>query len=599
MNVNPILTHMATPFIVSLHRFLVDDHPQQHSDVRALAAILGVELEAAPQATVPQATAPQAAAPPPPSQSPTEPAAATSSAEAVERVQLTVSALPSGRPMAPSTAPAARDHEMGIATLAGLQLDDGPTPCTIVEQATDEVEVFNQPAVAYADSRGPAKNENNKRKRASNPALVVHENRDAAVAAAASLVAEDVPSAGTTVLSYAGPTRQHAGAKRVQQAFASGQQGGGTLLIHTQSITDKKTKKQRLDKLELPSGCLLSHVLKMQWTYNGATAIKNYKQVMSRLKNICKHVTGQASCTSLSWLDDEEAVMRFFRDVLPTPASPAGKSNSYDSLGKWADALRRLYVFYHGDFGAKQAQLMRYQGVHDNFCELHEGEKGKATEAEVLNTPSVAQIDQLLEAATGQTRVLLLHAKQFIGRNMNYICQLLQRTTEPDGTTELWRYDEEGLDELTQLDEDLEVHADGYPLESNAIIRTTAADGTHSYEYFQSAYKTSKIFGRKVGACTAELGAAITAMGFEGRQSLFQRANGDPVCDDSHVRELCKSVFTPLGMTDVTPTLLRRAMCNSPKHRAAFSLLIDTAAVMNHSLGMHCGGRYTGKGLAT
>lgn len=508
MNASPFLKHMTTPFILNLHRFLVHDHPQHHADVCALAAILGVPLDEVYREGPPPTTLP----PPPTPELP---------------------------------------------------------PQTIPLTIAPEVEVVGVSGGSPIDTTSPPHSPQEKKPSAS--AVMVYAHHEAAKAAAVAPVAENVPSFGTTAKVYAGPTRQHAEAQRVQQEFESGQRGG----------------------------CMLSDVLKMQWTYNGTSAAKNYKQVLGRLQAICKYVTGQASCTSLRWLDDEDAILRFFRDVLPTTASPTGKANNYESLSKWADALRRLYVFYHADFGAKQAQLMRFQGLHDNFCELQDTVRGKATEHEMANTPTVAQIDQLISTETGQNRVFLLHAKQFIGRNMNYICDVLQRATDAEGT-ELWRWDEAGnVHELTQLDDDFGMHEDGYPMEGNALIRTTAADGTHSFEYFQSAYKTSKTFGRKVGGCSQELGEAITAMGFEGRQSLFQRANGDPVSDDSHVRELCKAIFAPLGMTDVTPTLLRRAMCNSPEHRAAFSLLIDTAAVMNHSLGMHCGGRYTGKGIVT
>ena len=314
--------------------------------------------------------------------------------------------------------------------------------------------------------------------------------------------------------------------------------------------------------------------------------VKNHKALNRNMATLCTHVTGSPTCRDLTWLDEEEKIVAWF----------AACKNKAGSKRTYSDALVCLYLSYEDADGARQA---RYFALHRGNCcgAIADQLSGEASEAQIANTPTLAEIDDAFEKADLQGRALIALARTFQGRNQNYCLRLLTRING------------DMISSVTGAIPAEELHADGYPLDCNAYIFNM--DGGPD-QYFQGKFKTVETVGRKVGDVPVETALAVKAWVtsdlHEGAADsastgfLFLDTKGKPVrcgvdAPSDTVAGLCKRIFQATVQKAVTPGLLRRAFGNSPAHRASFAMLASTADVQNHTVAQQTtSGNYTGKG---
>jgi hypothetical protein len=570
MNASPNLKHMSTPFIQNLHRFLIND--PQHADVCALASILGVSLDDVPQG---------------------EPAAATSSVEAVESVKLVVSPLPPGHPIVPSTASAARDHDMGIATLdhemgidtlAGLQLADGPT----LEHDVEVTKTANKSKAAYADSAYTPAAEDWLKLEFGAPAnvVVVHASqtayedskkrkREAAVAAGTGLSGEPV----NTIERRPGTEQAHLDAKRVQEEFAGGHTDGRCLFA--EALAMQTDHEGRLAKAEQADAALTAEGKSIKNATKAFNLKNNHQKMINRVKAFYKAVTGKeaSECKDFTWLDEEANIVEYLE-------ARRIEGKSYGTLAKNAEDVQRLYVFYAAYTGGDSFRWERYKQNSAIFKDLDTQSRNKLSQEDKANLPTYEQVIGKIQSCTGEHKVQLCLYQQFICRTQNYIIHCFNR----DKNGQLWHWPNAGDPDAVEYAG--EVLADGFPSQTNAMVRNTI-DGQNAYRYSQCVYKESERYGRKIARCNQRLTEALDQLGLDGRQSLLTRADGK-AADENRIRDMLKETFKPDGIAP-TPRLLRTAFALSPEQRESASVINGGAFAMNHSTPMHLSGSYCAK----
>ena len=199
--------------------------------------------------------------------------------------------------------------------------------------------------------------------------------------------------------------------------------------------------------------------------------------------------------------------------------------------------------------------------------ELEAAPAGRS-KADIANTPTADDLEEVLSSTDGHGRVLIQFAKEFHPRSSNL--SNLRVLSRINGV--LYHYGNGELgDECLHIESPLknrlarkvpneELHADGYlKKDGGNHIVIEEIEGKTSIENVQVNFKTDKQFGRQVGLFSPELiGLTLAWLNSpECKQAttLFQ-FNGSPVIDTRAVFDMFTSAFSGTDKI-VTPRLFR------------------------------------------
>ena len=316
---------------------------------------------------------------------------------------------------------------------------------------------------------------------------------------------------------------------------------------------------------------------------------KKPQPIVTKAMAICRWVTGSKSCTDLDWLDNEERVNSFFTQRIA--------ANGDGSKRQHADALRALYLSHDK---RDAARLQRYFLAYKTYQQREKapGAGSKASEEQLKNTPTMAEITLAKEQADTQGKAFVALAAKVQGRCQNMMITPCVR--QLGGTLVHYETDADGFAQPVE-----HVEADGFPININAYI--VPEDARLPPVYVQNVYKNSQVFGKKVAIIDPETHALVMAWLEESPNTaaLFLDTTGQPVHSSANgpsdtVAGLCRRIFQSVCGKAVTPGLIRRACADTKEMREAVTYVMEGADVRNHGLLMEmASGHYAFKGPAS
>ena len=314
-----------------------------------------------------------------------------------------------------------------------------------------------------------------------------------------------------------------------------------------------------------------------------------------------KTYTGHCEMTNLNFLDNETKVREWINKT-------EGKAGGFAAKRQKSNIVVTLYTAIPIN-QRDDALLGRYRHMHLQYKEIEADMQHTRSADDVLYTPCAADLEAVRAEGSDHDRMLIQFCEEFHPRSGNLVLRVLTRVCG-----ELYHYgagrlgDEclparkvHNVEPAGQLLRKLhaeELHADGYELGRNHIV-IEEIDGKMFIENVQVDYKTDAKFGRQRALFSEKLVELtlkwLNSSACNQGSTLFQ-FEGKPVDDTQTVRHMFKSAFS---CTDklVTPRLLRYYLSNTPELKKALRLLVQIAAIKNHSLGQTCSTFYTGSCL--
>ena len=312
-----------------------------------------------------------------------------------------------------------------------------------------------------------------------------------------------------------------------------------------------------------------------------------------------KTYTGHCEMTNLNFLDNETKVREWINKT-------EGKAGGFAAKRQKSNIVVTLYTAIPIN-QRDDALLGRYRHMHLQYKDM-EADMQHAPSADDGCTPCAADLEAVRQGSD-HDRMLIQFCEEFHPRSGNLVLRVLTRVCG-----ELYHYgagrlgDEcvparkvHNVEPAGQLLRKLraeELHDDGYALGKNHIV-IEQIDGKMFIENVQVDYKTDAKFGRQRALFSEKLVELtlrwLNSGACKQGSTLFQFED-KPVEDTQTVLKMFRSAFS---CTDklVTPRLLRYYLSNTPELRKALRLLVQIAAVKNHSLGQTCSVFYTGSGL--
>ena len=298
--------------------------------------------------------------------------------------------------------------------------------------------------------------------------------------------------------------------------------------------------------------------------------------------------TSLCEATSLTWMDDEPAVMRWFNE------KHAGSTSN--TKRQHADLVVALYASLPAYTPEQQQRLCRYRHLFNQLkdLEIEEQQNKTPTESDIKHTPTAEEVAAVEKSGSALAQVVTAFSKEWHGRSQNFV---VYNTCRINGV--LFQFKIEGgqkqelfMGRKVEKVDDARIHEDGYLRDENSIVIHQNADKSYVIENVQARYKTLEKYGRQVGLFSPEL--TKKTMDWLGECDDPTTLFG--VTDTRQVKEMFTKIFSQYGK-EVTPALLRRVYSTTPEMRAALRLLTQTAAIENHSFLQQCGVFYTGRSL--
>ena len=298
--------------------------------------------------------------------------------------------------------------------------------------------------------------------------------------------------------------------------------------------------------------------------------------------------TSLCEATSLTWMDNEPAVMRWFTE------KHAGSTSN--TKRQHADLIVALYASLPAYTPAQQQRLGRYRHLFHQFkdSEIVEQENKTPSESDIKNTPTAEEVAGVEKSGSALAQAVTAFSKEWHGRSQNFV---VYTTCRINGVlfqfkSEGGRKEEQFMGWVVEQVDGSRIHEDGYLRDENSIVIHQNADKSYVIENVQARYKTLETYGRQVGLFSPEL--TKKTMDWLGECDDAETLFG--VKDTRQVKEMFTKIFSQCGK-EVTPALLRRVYSTTPEMRAALRLLTQTAAIENHSFLQQCGVFYSGRSL--